>query len=781
MGTLKANRKPNFFWQALLIVLPVIVLAVFGFLSLRQDKLLAVQEAQERAQVIDDELRTQLWTAATNGGMMGGPPAPFRFQVDNAGQLIFPPPLGPLPKPAPFRFSELNQDQARLWQQARIAEAEVMKSKEATKAYYDFLSLDPPKDFAASACYALGLLLAKEGNLGASAEMFRRCTKEYPDANGETGLPLSSLAQFKLLELETNRTIAEQREALDSFCSNLVHQPMPLTDHLLDMIPAHESVPGTQQIADKWRTIWQEHENERRLYAAACSHFGRGLLPFRSVDEMVFVPGYPTKRARSFRPSSSIVSLTEPTSSGESNAPSPRFLWFTTGELWPSDLTNTFRMSTNSTARPPLVDQEWLAVRSESSSTSWWYVCKTVSEVGHGLTRVLDRGKQVPDYFGIGFTLNGRTFARDAFALQLWSEHHYGGKGGGWDREYSGGVASDADLFGAAVLEEAGKELLRVNVYLTSPATLFSRQRARTFWFSSLIATAVGAVLVGLVTAWRAFGRQLKLSELKSNFVSSVSHELRSPLASVRLMAESLERGRISERPKQKEYFRFIVQECRRLSSLIENVLDFSRIEQGRKEYEFEPTDLASLAKQTVKLMEPYAAERQLALALAVPDSQLSTLKSQLLLDGKAIQQALVNLIDNAIKHSPKGETVTVGLEVSSDECRVSSEEPAPTRDSRPGLDPRNSTLVTLFVEDHGEGIPPAEHQKIFERFYRRGSELRRETQGVGIGLSIVKHIVEAHGGRVLVRSAVGEGTRFTIELPAMTNPKSEQVESMNS
>src|SRR5882724_10987305 len=396
----KANRKPTFFWQALLIMLPVIVLAVFGFVSLRQDKLLAEQEAQERAQIIADELRAQLWTAVTNGGAMAGPPAPFRFQVDNAGQLIFPPPVGPLPKPAPLRFSELNRDQARLWQQAHKVEAEVKKSDEAAKAYSDFLSLDPPKDFAASACYALGLLLAKEGNPGASAEMFRRCTKEYPDARGETGLPLSPLAQFKLLELETNRPVAERREALDLFCSNLVHQPMPLTDQLLQMIPVQENVPGAKLVAEKWRTIWQEQERERHLYSAACSHFGRGPLPFRSLDEIVLVPRYPSKRSKSFRPSSSLVSLTETTSSEDSNAPSPRFLWFTTREPWSSGLTNNFQVSTNSIPRPPMADQEWLALREKSSSTSWWFVCQTVSEAGRGLIKVLDRGgKQVPDYF----------------------------------------------------------------------------------------------------------------------------------------------------------------------------------------------------------------------------------------------------------------------------------------------------------------------------------------------------------------------------------------------
>jgi signal transduction histidine kinase len=111
-------------------------------------------------------------------------------------------------------------------------------------------------------------------------------------------------------------------------------------------------------------------------------------------------------------------------------------------------------------------------------------------------------------------------------------------------------------------------------------------------------------------------------------------------------------------------------------------------------------------------------------------------------MDGRAIEQALLNLIDNAIKHSPEGQTVTVGVE-------------------------RTDGHVGFWVEDHGDGIPPGEHEKIFERFYRLGSELRRETQGVGIGLSIVKHIVEGHGGRMSVRSVVGQGSRFTIELPA--------------
>jgi signal transduction histidine kinase len=218
------------------------------------------------------------------------------------------------------------------------------------------------------------------------------------------------------------------------------------------------------------------------------------------------------------------------------------------------------------------------------------------------------------------------------------------------------------------------------------------------------------------------------------------------------------------------------VQECRRLSSLIENVLDFSRIEQGRKQYEFEPTDLGALVQGTAKLMEPQAAERQISISTIVPTEPVVAD-----VDGKAIQQALVNLIDNAIKHSPSDSTVSVGLELIRDADKaMSAETVAALYERRPfQQDERGSqTAVTthLYVEDHGEGIPAEEHRRIFERFYRLGSELRRETQGVGLGLAIVKHVVEAHGGKVTVRSEVSKGSRFTIELPVREaqSPKSK-------
>jgi signal transduction histidine kinase len=212
------------------------------------------------------------------------------------------------------------------------------------------------------------------------------------------------------------------------------------------------------------------------------------------------------------------------------------------------------------------------------------------------------------------------------------------------------------------------------------------------------------------------------------------------------LMAENLELGKVPEAERQREYFRFIGQECRRLSGLIENVLDFSRIDQGRKQYDFESSDLISLTRETVQLMQTYAEQRGVAIRFELPSSANGSL--EIMMDAQAIQQALVNLLDNALKHSPRGEKILVEIETAG-----------------PGQS------VRLRVKDRGPGIAASEHEKIFDRFYRVGSELRRDTTGVGIGLSIVKHIVEAHHGKVFVESAPGKGSCFTIELPATQNP----------
>ena len=280
---------------------------------------------------------------------------------------------------------------------------------------------------------------------------------------------------------------------------------------------------------------------------------------------------------------------------------------------------------------------------------------------------------------------------------------------------------------------------LSVRIVLTRPALLYARQRQQTLWLAALLASALAASPAGFWAMRRALTRERQLGELKSNFVASVSHELRAPIASVRLMAENLEAGAVPAESRRREYHALIAEECRRLSALIDNVLDFARIEQNRRTYDFVETDVPALVADAVQLMRPRATQRRQEVQV---DAQ--PVDPPPCCDGLAVRQALINLLDNAVKFSPVETTIRV---------RVGN---------------RNAHTWYIAVRDEGPGIPPAEHAAIFDRFHRLGNELRRETQGAGIGLSIVRHIAQAHGGSIEVESQSGAGATFTLDLPLL-------------
>ena len=794
MAAAPTQRKPTFFWQAALILLPVAVLAALGWFSLRQDKILADHDARERAQAVADDVLAKIWNELTaQSADDASRPA---FEVDETGNLIFPPPYATVPTPRPFDLAKLNAQQARLWQRLQAAETDATNLEACVQAGKDFIATQPPENFAATATYELGLRLIQLRKYAEAAAAFDRVATEFPEAVGESGLPLQPLAQLKLFEIEprarwfplssintsggrpVNSTFGpeffdvpiQHFISVDSLCSNIVYHPTALTPQLLKKI-SHRPIPfdeiidrakvdsyqiqmGTEQsetraAIQRWQKLWTEHELSRRLFSLAKSNLPGVFHKSLTLLETPALAGQSGVVVGLFGSGS----FTDAT--GRVVVPHPFWFNFPAGEAHRA-LTGWQHEHSGVKGVFEKLGQRWLAVPHEVHGTNHTFVCWSESELGGTLTALVENGNRIPEFMGIGVEVAGEKIVTPSSDLRVWRYNYYVSKGAGQaKKEYTDQLATT--ILASAVKSETGADLLKINVYLTSPAALYQRQQTRAFWFGSLIAVSTGAALIGLLTAWRAFRRQLQLSEMKSNFVASVSHELRAPIAAVRLMAENLERGKIPEPQKQKEYFAFIVQECRRLSSLIENVLDFSRIEQGRKQYELEPTDIVALVEQTVKLMEPCAAEKGVRLDFETFNIQHSTPNLEVNVDGRAIQQALVNLMDNAIKHSPKGETVTV--EIKNEKLKIKNDGDDDAINHQP-------STINLSVTDHGPGIPAEEQEKIFERFYRLGSELRRETQGVGIGLSLVKHIVAAHGGRVRVQSAVGQGSRFTIELP---------------
>jgi two-component system phosphate regulon sensor histidine kinase PhoR len=229
----------------------------------------------------------------------------------------------------------------------------------------------------------------------------------------------------------------------------------------------------------------------------------------------------------------------------------------------------------------------------------------------------------------------------------------------------------------------------------------------------------------------------MTLSAIKADFVSNVSHELRTPLSSIRVFGELMRLGRVNESAKVREYGEHIESEARRLTLLIDNILDFSRIESGARLYQLDEHDPAVVVRDVLQAFAPRLEREGFIVELIAPADALPPVR----IDEAAVGRALGNLIDNAIKYSGDSRRIVVTTKVEGRE-------------------------VVVAVTDFGIGIPRAEHERIFDRFHRVGTGLVHDVKGSGLGLAIVKHIADAHGGRVTVESHPGRGSVFALHVP---------------
>lgn len=290
---------------------------------------------------------------------------------------------------------------------------------------------------------------------------------------------------------------------------------------------------------------------------------------------------------------------------------------------------------------------------------------------------------------------------------------------------------------GAAWLGE-GPLAWKLELRLMGDSALDDLARSRTTLYLWLLVALVMALLAGIAGTLYVMARETRLSRLKTDFVSSVSHELRTPLTSIRLYVDTLLMDRVDGEKDRRQCLQVISAESERLSRLVERILDFSRMEAGRKAYRMQAARVVDLMDAAVEACRPLLDEQDFELEM-----DLGADLPALWADPQAVEEVLINLLSNAIKYS--GPSRWIALRAAVDE-----------------------EFIRLEVEDRGVGIARSEQGRVFEKFYRVETALSSEVSGSGLGLSLVRYIVDAHGGRVSLRSEPGHGSTFSVWLPVV-------------
>lgn len=281
----------------------------------------------------------------------------------------------------------------------------------------------------------------------------------------------------------------------------------------------------------------------------------------------------------------------------------------------------------------------------------------------------------------------------------------------------------------------------QLQVALTTAEELNQKVENQRLVELAMVSLAGAVALAGVAIVLAGSIKERRLAQLKSDFVANVSHELKTPLALIRMFGEMLLLERVATPEKRRQYLQIIMSESERLTALIENVLDFAKVERGKSAYSFAPGDVGEAVGRAVEIFAHRAEREGMEVALSIaPDLPRA------LLDARALELATINLVDNAFKYAKDGGKVEVSVASSGDR-------------------------VFVRVRDHGPGVDPDDRERIFERFVRGRNAGAGQVRGSGIGLALVKHIAESHGGGVSVEGpGPGErGSVFVVALPALS------------
>lgn len=686
------NQKPKFFWRGFLIVLPAILMAGYGLHTLREDREQLIIQAKEEASKLLDRLPETIRTTSTYESrtwQFGSAPehsisfsSTNLFEISIASDGSFFPAYQDAPIRPSMNEDVLDQDQSEWWNRVNNSDNEFENTESILDLWNDckmLIESNPPDYFKAHA-YITILLLQFQ------------FPKEFPGYDLLYSKYEYNLEQF--METLGNVPVAENRPASGQLLVELAQCKRQTRIHLVDLqeLISHFALYmrsrfdfGTLQTLEEIALLIKEEALQKN------GSLDDPLLTVHISADPAFI--YHRLNHFIFLERKKRMSL----DFHESVLKNKELLNLSDGQIFTVEHQNKeYHIWTDSKHSPVLRKRIWCAPVDE------------LMKLHHPLQQWLDEMEK-PAYLKLHLITDLRQ--RIDFP-------------------------SETPLLAQSQFDGFILPPYRVAAVLGSPEILFNQFRERAFRLGGLLVLCLIAVMVGCWASWSAVRQQSELNASKSNFVASVSHELRTPIASIRLMAQELCEANEVSLVRAQKYHHSITRESRRLENMVENVLDASRIERGAQSYHKQITDITGLFKNAVEIMEPIARNNDLQLDYSIPDERIEAH-----VDGHALTRTLINLTDNAIKHSKPGTCVNLELRQSSD-------------------------TIEIDVIDQGQGIPKSVHATIFEPFHRVGNELNRETCGVGLGLSIVNHMVKSHGGSITVRSEEGRGCQMTLRIP---------------
>ncbi len=700
----------------LTIFVPSIALSIFGIRAIRNERFRLAKQIENEHRMAAGSLKSQVGFHLEEFGsvLQNLVRSNVFLQRDDAGirnlleaQLSANPlveqvfiayegevPFCPLFQAVPYAIPSTSESGADGILQERLKRAETYEFKEknyqsAVSLYQNLLGQSQDTNFKARMLANMARCLLKAEEYQGAIRDFQRILDEYPKSISSTGLPLALISQFQMASCY--RSLGESQTSLQTFLDlyrDILRMRWPLEQAQFKTYTALVQESLNDTFAENQRIpSLEEHKNE--FDRLKIRH--QEMLEQWKVVEDIGQEIVPELRERQ--------------------------------DLSPYR-SDPIRFHKALNGRDFLISAVQIPDSSQRRSVGWFGIKIEERHLIENVIQVVIENIQFSD-------------SPDVVISNLSGDILLGERN------------SSAEAATATAFFEDNFPPWRIEIFRSGREVIEALNLKRNFYFWTIL-TLIVVLISGAVLISRTINQEMAVLKLKSDFVSSVSHEFKSPLTSIKSLAERLRDGKVKDSERMMQYFSVITQDADRLTRLVTNILDFSKIEEGKREFEFVETDVGKLVTQMIEEFQREEIANRVKIQTRIAED-IPHLDG----DKEALSQALNNLLDNAVKFSSDRKEIEVDLK-------------------------KDGTNIIIEVKDKGIGIPPDDLNKIFDKFYQGHNAVRQTTKGTGLGLTLVKHTVEAHGGRIEVKSRVDEGSTLSIILPIQKEKKRGEYAQRN-